>query len=104
MVLLFFSNYTIPKGSRLFYTFTSRDTGGVPPCVLLLRLELRGALCYILDPHKFKIIKDSWNKTDKHDARNMAKALWVYLVTGEFGIPAVYKPQVVVWELRRFFT
>jgi len=68
------------------------------------QIEAQGALCYILDPHKFKIIKDSWNKTDKHDARNMAKALWVYLITGEFGIPTVYKPQAVVRELRRLFT
>ena len=29
--------------------------------------EAKGALCFILDPHKFKIIKDSWNKTDKRD-------------------------------------
>jgi transposase len=68
------------------------------------QIEAHGAACYILDPHKFKIIKDSWNKTDKHDARNMAKALWVYLITGEFGIPTVYKPQAAVRELRRLFT
>jgi hypothetical protein len=29
--------------------------------------ESRGVLCYILDPRKFKIIRDSWNKTDKQD-------------------------------------
>lgn len=44
------------------------------------------------------------HKTDKHDARNMAKALWVYLVTGEFGIPTVYKPSVAIRELRRLFS
>ena len=49
-------------------------------------VENQGAICYVLDPFKFKIIRDSWNKTDKQDARNMAKALWIYLVTGEFGI------------------
>jgi len=41
------------------------------------RIELQGAQCFILDPRKFRIIKDSWNKTDKNDCRNMAKALWV---------------------------
>jgi transposase len=66
-------------------------------------IESTGATCHILHPYKFKIIRDSWNKTDKHDARNMAKALWVYLVTGEFGIPTVYKPSVAVRELRRLF-
>jgi transposase len=67
-------------------------------------VESTGATCYVLHPYKFKIIRDSWNKTDKQDARNMAKALWVYLVTGEFGIPTVYKPDVVVRELRRLFS
>ena len=56
------------------------------------RIEERGALCFVLDPNRFRIITDSWNKTDRHDARNIAKALWVYLVTGEFGIPTVHKP------------
>jgi transposase len=55
------------------------------------------------DPRKFRIIKDSWNKTDKQDARNLAKALWVHVVTGEFGIPTVYKPTGVVRELRKLF-
>jgi len=68
------------------------------------QVESTGATCYILHPYKFKIIRDSWNKTDKHDARNMAKALWVFLVTGEFGIPTVYKPSVAVRELRRLFS
>ena len=56
------------------------------------QIEARGAKCFVMDPHKFRIIKDSWNKTDKSDARNLAKALWVHVVTGEFGIPTVYKP------------
>jgi len=33
----------------------------------------------------------------------LAKALWVHVVTGEFGIPTVYKPAVVVRELRKLF-
>ena len=66
-------------------------------------VESTGAACHILHPYKFKIIRESWNKTDKQDARNMAKALWVYLVTGEFGIPTVYKPSVAIRELRRLF-
>jgi transposase len=44
------------------------------------------------------------NKTDKRDARNMAKALWVYMVTGEFGLPTIYKPSIAVRELRKLFT
>jgi transposase len=66
-------------------------------------MESQGTVCYVLDPFKFKIIRDSWNKTDKQDARNMAKALWIYLVTGEFGIPTVYKPSMEIRELRKLF-
>ena len=68
------------------------------------RIERQGGLCFVIDPHKFKIIKDSWNKTDKNDSRNMAKALWVYLVTGQFGLPTVYKPSAVIRELRKLFS
>ncbi len=58
----------------------------------------------MIDPYKFRIIKDSWNKTDKHDSQNMVKALWVYIVTYEFGIPTVYKPHVVARDLRKLFS
>ena len=58
------------------------------------RVESKGAPCYVIDPHKFRIIRDS---------RNMVKALWVYTLTGEFGIPTVYKPDVVTRELRKLF-
>jgi transposase len=67
------------------------------------RLEATGATCYILDPMRFRIITDSWNKTDRQDARNMAKALWVFLVPDEFGIPTVYKPSETIRRLRRLF-
>ena len=67
------------------------------------QIEAKGARCFVVDPRKFRIIKDSWNKTDKQDARNLAKALWVHVVTGEFGIPTVYKPTGVVRELRQLF-
>ena len=68
------------------------------------RVESKGALCYVIDPHKFRIIRDSWNKTDRQDSGNMAKALWVYILTGEFGIPTVYKPDAVIRELRKLFS
>lgn len=68
------------------------------------RIEEAGATCYVLDPMRFRIITDSWNKTDRQDARNMAKALWVFLVTGEFGIPTVYKPSKTIRTLRRLFS
>ena len=68
------------------------------------KIEAKGALCFIINPYRFRIIKDSWNKTDKNDSRNMAKALWVHVVTGEFGLPVVYKPSEEVRELRRLYS
>lgn len=67
------------------------------------KIEARGAQCFIIDPYRFRIIKDSWNKTDKRDSRNMAKALWVSLITGEFGLPLVYKPSALIRELRKLY-
>lgn len=32
------------------------------------------------------------------------EALWAYLVTGEFGLPTVYKPTATFRELRRLFS
>jgi transposase len=68
------------------------------------QIEARGARCFLVDPRKFRVIKDSWNTTDRHDARNLAKALWVHVVTGGFGIPTVDKPSGVVREVRKLFT
>jgi len=28
------------------------------------QVESKGAVCYVIDPPKFKILRDSWNKTD----------------------------------------
>ena len=67
------------------------------------KIEARGAQCFIINPYRFSIIKDSWNKTDKRDSRNMSKALWVYMVTGEFGLPLVYKPSALIRELRKLY-
>lgn len=67
------------------------------------RIEARGAHCFIIDPYRFRIIKDSWKKTDKHDARTMARALWVQNTSGEFGLPVVWKPPEVIRELRKLF-
>lgn len=67
------------------------------------KIEAQGASCSIIDPYRFIIIKDSWNKIDKNDCRNMSKALWVHKVIGEFGLSEVYKPSQTVRELRKIF-
>jgi transposase len=67
-------------------------------------IESQGATCFIIDPYKFKIIRDSWKKTDKHDARNMSQALWISQIQDRFGLPTVYKPEKNIRELRRLFS
>jgi transposase len=67
------------------------------------RIEESGATRCVLDPRRFRIITESWNKIERQDARNMAKALWVFQVTGEFGIPTVYKRNETIRTLRRLF-
>jgi hypothetical protein len=32
------------------------------------RIQRRGARCIVIDPYRFRIIRDSWHKTDRHDA------------------------------------
>ena len=56
------------------------------------QIEKQGATCIIVNPHKFKIIKESWNKTDKRDAANLSLGLWMSELRHEFKLPVVYKP------------
>jgi transposase len=66
-------------------------------------IDARGAQAYIVDTRKFKIIKDSWKKTDKEDAKNLAWALWVNLKSATHGLPLVTKTDYRNRELRRLF-
>jgi transposase len=70
-------------GEEVRFEGACRDLGsyveGLGPCDAVVleastgcfwwadRIEAKGAKCFIVDPHRFRIIKDSWNKTDKHD-------------------------------------
>jgi transposase len=67
------------------------------------KIEEQGASVFIVDTRKFKIIKDSWKKTDKQDAKNLAWALWVNLKSPTHGLPLVDKPDHRIRELRRLF-
>lgn len=67
------------------------------------KIEMQGAACIIVDPHKFKIIKDSWNKTDKRDAANLSLALWMSEMKKEFKMPTVYKPSAEIRAMRKLF-
>lgn len=61
----------------------------------------QGARCVVLDAYRFRIIRDSWQKTDRHDATNLSLALWLAQTTGQVKLPVVWQPSPTVRELRR---
>lgn len=67
-------------------------------------IEKTGASCVIIDPYKFKIISESWSKTDKRDAKSLSLSLWVSTTRKEFSLPTIYKPSHFIRELRRLFS
>jgi hypothetical protein len=71
--------------------------------VLVLREKIlsQGASCVVIDAYRFRIIRDSWQKTDKRDAANLSLALWLSSRSGEMKLPEVWQPGPVVRELRR---
>ena len=68
------------------------------------QIEKQRASCIIVNPYKFKIIKESWNKTDERDAANLSLALWMSEIRHEFKLPTVYKPSAEIRELRKLFS
>lgn len=67
-------------------------------------IEKTGARCIIIDSFKFKVISESWIKTDKRDAATLSLALWVSITNREFNLPEIYKPAPVIRDLRRLFS
>ncbi len=67
------------------------------------RIQSQGASCMVIDAYRFRIIRDSWQKTDKRDAANLSLALWLASRSGEMKLPEVWQPGPVVRELRRLF-
>ena len=67
------------------------------------KIQSQGASCVVIDAYRFRIIRDSWQKTDKRDAANLSLALWLASRSGEMKLPEVWQPGPVVRELRRLF-
>ncbi len=67
------------------------------------RIQEKGARCLVLDAYRFRIIRDSWNKTDRRDAVNLSLALWLSEQSGEVRLPLVWQPSAVVRDLRKLF-
>lgn len=65
------------------------------------RIQEREAGCVVIDAYRFRIIRDSWQKTDRHDATNLSLALWLAQTTGQVKLPVVWQPSPTVRELRR---
>jgi transposase len=68
------------------------------------RIQRRGARCIVIDPYRFRIIRDSWHKTDRHDAGALSLGLWTSAQSGELVLPEVWQPTPEVRELRRLFS
>jgi transposase len=67
------------------------------------KIQNQGASCTVIDAYRFRIIRDSWQKTDKRDAANLSLALWMASRSGDMKLPEVWQPGPVVRELRRLF-
>ena len=67
------------------------------------QIQAQGARCIVIDAYRFRIICDSWQKTDKRDAANLSLAVWLASRSGEMKLPEVWQPDRVVRELRRLF-
>ncbi len=67
------------------------------------KIQSQGATCVVIDAYRFRIIRDSWQKTDKRDAANLSLALWLASRSREMKLPEVWQPDPVVRELRRLF-
>jgi transposase len=67
------------------------------------QIQKTGAACTVIDPFRFRIIRDSWQKTDKRDAANLSLAMWMTSRSKEMKLPEVWQPGPVVRELRRLF-
>jgi transposase len=67
------------------------------------RIQNQGARCAVIDAYRFRIIRDSWQKTDRRDAVNLSLALWLSSCSAEMKLPEVWQPGPVVRELRRLF-
>jgi len=53
------------------------------------KIQSQGASCIVIDAYRFRIIRDSWQKTDKRDAANLSLALWLASRSGEMKLPEV---------------
>jgi len=51
------------------------------------------ASCMIIDPGHFRIIRDSWQKTDRRDAVNLSLTLWLSQISQQVRLPEVYQPR-----------
>jgi transposase len=67
------------------------------------KIQARDASCVVIDAYRFRIIRDSWQKTDKHDAGNLSLGLWLASRSSAMKLPEIWQPDAVVRELRRLF-
>jgi transposase len=59
--------------------------------------------CKDYDTFRFRIIRDSWQKTDGRDAANFSLGLWLASRSKETKLPVIWQPAPVSRELRKLF-
>lgn len=67
------------------------------------RIQSQGASCSVIDAFRFRIIRDSWQKTDRRDAANLSLGLWLASRSKETKLPVIWQPTPVIRELRKLF-
>ena len=51
------------------------------------KIQVQGSSCIVIDAYRFRVIRDSWQETDKRDAANLSLALWLASRSGEMKLP-----------------
>jgi transposase len=67
------------------------------------KIQDQGATCAVIDAYRFRIICDSWQKTDRRDAANLSLGLWLASCSKETKLPVIWQPTPVIRELRKLF-
>jgi transposase len=57
----------------------------------------------VVDAYRFRIIRDSWSKSDRRDASNLSQGLWLPERSRGLKLPEVWQPDPVIRELRRLY-
>jgi transposase len=101
--------YLDPDGIRKFKNDLNEDDyiileASTPTFSFTDIIEDKVKKAIVVDPFQFKAIANSGKKTDKVDARTLARMGKYHVESGENFLPEVYKPAESIRKLRSLFT